>query len=232
MKNNLYFENILSFKDKFYPGNNVNFDTSEYRTMFYIINENITLCEILIEYKSTINIGSKQGIQIIYLLKNCFQRFIIALMNNDDYYIGFLLRGISELLLKLILVQNSSGENFDIMKESYRFLNEKIDQLNFTDEEKDLIHLLRVFFSKYSDVVHINDNPDQPSIIYLTDLISDHSIELKNISSEHNHINKIFYKVIFKHSGLTFSRLGTIERTKLSDIVKRKKLEKIMQYLA
>lgn len=226
-----YFKEILIFKNRFYPNNSIDFDNSDYRALFYLINENILLCEILIDYQKTIKIGEEQGGEILHLLKNCFSRLIIALMNNDDYYIGFLSRAISELMLKLILVQSSEDSDLKVMEESYRFLNEKIDLLSFNDEEKNFIGLLRIYFSKYSDVVHVNNSSSKATLTYLTNLISEHEIELSHLISEYRKINEIFYNLIFRHSGLTYDRLGTIEISRLTESLNRNKLEKVKKIL-
>lgn len=219
--------NFKKFCSEYIPKNHSVVEAN-YDEMILIIHENILLCNILMnEVQGRI---SKQKLEeylmYINIIKSTHIRSLIALSINDQEYLRFLDRSISELFLKTYLLLNSNNNN--LSKEAFRFLKDKIKAIpNKSSNASSFIEKLKSYFSKYSENIHNKNLKGVDEISFLSSQfqypINDYREQLKFYEV----INKSFYFLIFQSIPLPYSRLGSTSRVALTEFLSKRKFGKV-----
>lgn len=223
-------ENLGNFKkfcSEYIPKNHYIVEAN-YDEIILIIHENILLCNILMnEIQGHI---SKQKLEeyLMYMniIKSTHIRSLIALSINDQAYLRFLDRTISELFLKTYLLLNSN--NNDLSKEAFRFLKDKIKAIpNKSSTTSSFIEKLESYFSKYSENIH---NKNLKSVDEISFLSSQFQNPINNYNEQlkfYGVINKSFYLLIFQSIPLPYERLGSSSRVALTEFLSKNKFNKV-----
>lgn len=230
-------ELLQKYKDfsiKYSPQNKYIYTNSAYKGIIYVTYENLLLCNILEEYKHLVPERSKKEYsELISLLNYHHTKFLLSILNNDYLYFCYLSRTISELILKMFLLLNTSDNDLDLTKESFRFLKSDIKKILKSSEFKesilikDDIEKLEFRFSKFSNVIHTNQHENLNTIEYLSNQFTNEPKKLLEILKFFQEVNHSFYFLIFHSIGLNFNKLGSVQRTQLSEQLKEKKFNTV-----
>lgn len=230
MSRSEYINKLTKFQHKYFPQTPTIENSPIEKTGVFLVNENNILLEIISRYENE-SMNSVE-LSLIRNLQHLYDQYLFAILTKNKYELALLTRVNADLFLKLFYALNVSNPDKSILNEKFRFLKDKLSQLDTSTEQTQMVKIIEDYFSTYSEIIHVKDGKTIETFAYLADELNTSSIVTLKIQKTLQNFNKAICILLFKSINLNFSRLGTIERKMLTENFKEKKIARIKKWIA